>query len=127
MQILLALSAHSQVSRWMCPLRGGLKAHNRQRVRQEDCTERKSDSDTTAEHKQHTEDILLKYQVLVNRAHCTAGTPDHLFIKSLLSRAEDTAGFLNTQKQTQRGRQNEEKDQSIPSEITGQGNAQISK
>ena len=49
------------------------KTNNWQRVRADDRTERKSDSDTAAGHKQHTRDTLLKCQVLVNRGRCTVG------------------------------------------------------
>ena len=52
---------------------------------------------------------------------------DLFFIKSLLSRAEDIADFLNTQKQTQTGRQNEEIEKFILNERTGQGHDQRSK
>ena len=46
----------------------------------------------------------------------------HLFfIKSFLSRAEDTADFLNMEKQTRKGRENEETEKFIPNERTGQG------
>ena len=45
---------------------------------------------------------------------------DLLFIKSLLSGAEDIADFLNTHKWTQRGRQNDETDKFIPNERKGQ-------
>ena len=38
------------------------------------------------------------------------------FIKSLLSKAEDIADFLNTEKQTERDRQKEETEKYIPNE-----------
>ena len=52
---------------------------------------------------------------------------DLFFIKSLFSQAKDIADFLNTQKQTQRGRQNEEIEKFIPNKITRQGHGQKSK
>lgn len=41
------------------------------------------------------------------------------FIKPRLSRAEDTAGFLNAEKRTQRYRQNKATERFIPNERTG--------
>ena len=49
------------------------------------------------------------------------------FLKSLRSRAEDTADFLNTEEQAQTGRQNEETEKSVPNERTGQSHCQRSK
>ena len=40
----------------------------------------------------------------------------YLFIKPLLSREEETADFPNTEKLTQRGRQNEETEYFVPKE-----------
>ena len=56
--------------------------------------------------------------------HCRAHQ-DLLFIESLLSRAEGRADSLNTQKQTQRGRQNEETEEFFLNE-RGQGHSQRS-
>jgi len=49
--------------------------------------------------------------------HCRA--LQDFFIRSLLSRAEDVADFPNTQKQTQRVRQNEESDEYVSNERMG--------
>ena len=50
-----------------------------------------------------------------------------LFIKSLLSAAEDIADFLNTEKQKQRGRQNNKAEKFIPNERTRESQDQKSK
>ena len=42
------------------------------------------------------------------------------FIKPLLSRTGDVSDFPNTQKQTERVRQNEETEEYVPNERTGQ-------
>ena len=52
------------------------------------------------------------------KLHCRA-IQDPFFIKLLLSRTEDTVNFLNTWKQSQRGRQKEETEKFIPNERTG--------
>ena len=52
---------------------------------------------------------------------------DFSFMKSLISRVEDIADFLKTQKKTQRGRQNEKTEKVISNERTGQGHGQRSK
>ena len=51
--------------------------------------------------------------------HCRA-LEDLFFVRPLLSRAGDVADFPNTQKQTQRVMQNEETEQDVPNERTGQ-------
>ena len=58
--------------------------------------------------------------------HCRA-LQDLLFIKLLLSITKDIADILKAQKQTQRGRQNEETEKFIPTERTEQGQSQRSK
>ena len=58
----------------------------------------------------------MRCQILVG-LHCRA-LPDHLFIKSLLSRAEDIADFLNSEKQT------EETEKYVPNERTRQKSQQ---
>ena len=50
-----------------------------------------------------------------------------LFIKSLLSRAEDIADFSNKLKKKQRGRQNDKTEKLISSGRTRQGHGQRSK
>lgn len=71
-------------------------AHGRHRIAADTCTEGKSNPDTTAGSEQW--DTVLKVQALINGdIHCR-GLQDLFVIKSSVSRAEDIADFLNTEK-----------------------------
>lgn len=66
----------------------------------------------------------MKYQVLVNRGHCTIGhyRTSFFFIRPPLSRTGDIADFPNTEKQIQKVRQNEKMEECVPNERTGKKN-----
>jgi len=55
------------------------------------------------------------------------GLQDLFFTKPLLSREGDIAEFPNTEKQTQRGTQNEDREEYVPNERTGQNHSKMYK
>lgn len=89
--------------------------------------EGKHNSATRAQCTQHTEQTPLRCQTLVNRGHCLWGTTEFFFIRTLLSRAGDVTDFPNTEKHTRRVRQNEEAEEYVPNETTGQNHRKRAK
>ena len=93
------------------------------RVSADNCIKRKSGSSSNTHTRYSTE---VPESGEVGALHYRS-LKELFFIKSLLSRAEDTGDFHSTKKFTQRGRKNEKSEKFIPNEGTGQSHSQISK
>ena len=75
---------------------GQNSAYNRQRAIADDRAEGKSSSTTTVGCIQHTQETLLKHQILVKGDTVLQGVTGPLLHKAIVSRAGDIVDFPNT-------------------------------